>query len=147
MQITIVAVGKIKEKYMSEAISDYVQRLSKYCKINICETDEDSTVKKEGISLLKRIPSNSFVITLDLAGEEYTSESFAAMLDKTLTNGYSAITFVIGGSDGISEDILERANIRVCMSKFTFTHQMARLIILEQIYRAMKINHGEKYHK
>lgn len=147
MTISIVAVGKIKEKYMSQAIDDYVKRLGRYCKVDIIETNEETSVEKEGENLLNRIPKGSYVVVLDLKGKELDSLEFAKVFDKAQINGYSRFTFVIGGSDGISDEVRKQADMLLCMSKMTFTHQMARLIILEQIYRAMKINNNETYHR
>lgn len=147
MTVSIVAEGKIKEKYMAEAINDYVKRLGHYCRVEINEVNEDISVLKEGENLKKKIPQGAYVIVLDLAGKMYSSEELATCIDKAQTSGYSRFVFVIGGSDGISEEIKKTADVCLCMSKMTFTHQMARLIILEQIYRAMKIMNNEPYHK
>lgn len=147
MTINIIAVGKIKEKYMVQAINDYFSRLGHYCKVEVNEVNEDINVFKEGENLKKKIPQGAFVVVLDLAGKEYSSEELAICIDKAQTSGYSKFAFIIGGSDGIADDIRKMADVCLCMSKMTFTHQMARLIILEQIYRAMKIIHNEPYHK
>ena len=147
LHFTILCVGTIKEKYMREAIADYVKRLGKYAKTDIVEVAENTSVQKEGEALLAKIPERSFVVALDLAGKMYSSTKLAELIDKQAAQGFSHFVFVIGGSDGIASAVTDRANVRLCMSEMTFTHQMARLIISEQIYRAMKINHGEKYHK
>lgn len=147
LKITILTVGTIKEKYMRDAINDYLTRMERSYKINVIECREQNTIHEEGDGQLAKIPENSFVIALDLAGKQLTSPELADLILRTTTNGVSHITFVIGGSDGIDPRIVERADFRLCLSKMTFTHQMARLILAEQIYRAMKINNGEKYHK
>lgn len=147
MKITILAVGKIKEKYMRDAIADYSLRLSKYCKLNIIEAPEGMSVEKEGEDLLRLIPQGSYVVALDLKGTMISSTDLADMFRECTVAGESHFTFIIGGSDGIDRRVISKANKSICMSKMTFTHQMARLIICEQIYRAMKINGGEKYHK
>lgn len=132
---------------MREAIGDYTRRLTKYGKIEIIETMEDLSVKKEGEALLARLQEKSYVIALDLKGKLFSSPELAQLLERQAASGYSHFTFIIGGSDGLSEAVTQRANCRLCISPMTFTHQMARLILLEQIYRSMKINNGEKYHK
>lgn len=160
MKIKIVAVGKIKEQYFKSAISEYEKRLSAYTNIEIIEVSDEPIAKnsnptldqqikeKEGSKILSTIKDNEYVILLDLHKvNEYDSISFANHLDKLFTNGKSTITFVIGGSLGLGENIRQRANERIILSKFTFTHQMVRILILEQIYRAFKINSHETYHK
>lgn len=147
LKITILGVGTIKEKYMRDAIDDYLKRLERFCKVNVIECKEQLSIKEEGDLELQKIPENSFVVALDLAGKQMTSPEFAELIADGTTKGFSHFTFVIGGSDGIDSRITEKANLRFCFSKMTFTHQMARLILVEQIYRAMKINSGEKYHK
>lgn len=153
MRFYIIGVGKIKETYMQQAIADYVKRLSKYVKIDIIEVPEDNSpqeekrIEKEGQMLLKRIPTGSVIVVLDLHGKEINSEKLAEYIGSKTVAGKSDFVFVIGGSDGISSEITSRADLRLCLSPMTFTHQMTRLIIAEQLYRAMKINNGEQYHK
>lgn len=153
LRISIICVGKIKEKYMQEAISDYCLRLSKYVKISITEVPEDQNsdtskrIEAECDAMIRKTPADAYKIVLDLKGKELTSEQLAAQLEKIPLQGFSHIVFYIGGSDGLSDKIRKTADGSFCMSKLTFTHQMARLILSEQIYRAMKINSGEKYHK
>lgn len=160
MKIKIVAVGKIKEQYFKSAISEYEKRLSAYTNIEIIEVPDEPIAKnsnatldqqikeKEGSKMLSTIKDNEYVILLDLhKANEYDSISFANHLDKLFTNWKSTITFVIGGSLGLGENIRQRANERIILSKFTFTHQMVRILVLEQIYRAFKINNHETYHK
>lgn len=153
MRFTILCVGKIKEAYMQSAINDYIKRLSKYAKVTVTEVMEENhpaaerRIEKEGEALLKKITPGSCTIALDLHGKEMTSESFASYFKEKTVSGISEFVFVIGGSDGIDSRITKAADIRLCLSPMTFTHQMTRLILAEQIYRAMKINSGEQYHK
>ena len=143
--IKIICVGKIKEKYLRDAISDYEKRISKYHKINIIEV-EDSMMKEESIRLLKNIKKDDFVITLEINGNVISSVEFANKIDKLfITN--SNITFVIGGSDGIDDSVKERSNYSLSFSTLTFPHQLFRVILLEQIYRCFKILNNETYHK
>ena len=143
--IKIVCVGKIKEKYLRDAISDYEKRISKYHKINIIEV-EDSNMKEESIIILKNIKKDDFVITLEINGNVISSMEFANKIDKLfITN--SNITFVIGVSDGIDDIVKERSNYSLSFSTLTFPHQLFRVILLEQIYRCFKILNNETYHK
>lgn len=158
-KLTIVCAGKMKESYQKEEVKEFEKRLSKYFNISIIEVpdikikdnasskEEEIVIEKEGEALLKKIPQESYVIACDLHGNEYDSISFAKKLDKIFVSGYHHICFVIGGSLGIAKSVLNRANERLCLSKMTFTHLMTRILILEQVYRACKINSGEKYHK
>ena len=143
--IKVVCVGKVKEKYLQEAICDYVKRISKYHKINIIEV-EDSNMIEEKVKILKHIDNKDYVITLDIEGKQLTSVEFADKIDKTfITN--SCICFVIGGSYGLDKEVKNRANFSLSFSKFTFPHQLFRVILLEQIYRSFKILNNETYHK
>ena len=158
-KLTIVCAGKMKESYQKSAIDEYLKRLSKYftCKIEevpdikISEKatlkEEEQVINKEGELLIKKIPSDSYIIALDLHGKEYDSISFAKKIDNIFLQGFHHLCFVIGGSLGISKEVLNISHERLCLSKMTFTHLMTRELILEQVYRACKINHGEKYHK
>ncbi len=158
-KLTIVCAGKMKETYQKEAINEYLKRLSKYFTCVIEEVpdikikdgaslkEEENIIIKEGELLLKKIPEDSYVFALDLHGKQFDSISFATKINDIFTKGYNHICFVIGGSLGISNDVLNRANEKISLSKMTFTHLMTREIILEQIYRACKINNKEKYHK
>lgn len=160
MTINIIAVGKIKDNNLKNLIDEYIKRLSTYCKINIIEVDDQSNndnkpssilIEKlkdiEGENILRKIPSKSFVINLDLNQKQLTSEEFAGFLQKTIDFYSNNIYFVIGGSYGLSNSVKQKANTSITLSKMTFTHQMTRLILLEQIYRGFKINKGETYHK
>ena len=143
--IRIICPGKIKEKYLKDAIDDYTNRISKYHKIEIIEV-EDSNPLDEGKKILKYIDSRDYVITLEIEGNNISSEEFANKLDKIfITN--SRISFVIGGSYGLSDDVKERSDYKLSFSHFTFPHGLFRVILLEQIYRGFKILNNETYHK
>lgn len=154
MKIKIVSVGLIKEKFLKDAISEYLKRLTRFAKIEIIEVDEtkiqnkseEQVKKEEGERLLKRIGQDEFVFLLDLKGELISSEVLAQKINDLINKGISPLTFVIGGTLGLSEEVRKRANIKLSISKMTFTHQMCRMIILEQIYRAFKIINNEEYH-
>lgn len=153
--ISIIAVGKIKEKALTALINEYKKRISNYSKIEIIEVNdepndklEDEKVKElEGQRILKQIKKDSYVILLDLQGQSLDSEGLANMIEKINTYHSSNITFIIGGSLGVSETVRERADFKLKLSEMTFPHNLARLIILEQIYRSYKILNNETYHK
>lgn len=159
MKITILSVGNIKEKYFIDAIAEYTKRLSKYCKINeivlsdlsINDNPSDKEIEiiknKEGIKILEAIPKDSYVITLDLKGKMLSSTDLASKIDEIFTYNSSEITFIIGGSLGLSSDVIKRSDFSICISKMTFPHKLCKVILLEQIYRAFKINNNETYHK
>ncbi|EQB85799.1 23S rRNA (pseudouridine1915-N3)-methyltransferase [Clostridium punense] len=159
MNITVISVGKLKEKYLKEAIDEYAKRLQRYCKISIIELQDEKTPdnasekeelqikNKEGEAILKSIKDNSFVIALDLKGKMLTSEEFSAYIQDLGVSGKSDLVFVIGGSLGLSQEVLNRANYKLCFSKMTFPHQLFRVMLLEQIYRGFRIMKGEPYHK
>lgn len=143
--IKVICVGKVKERYLRDGISDYEKRISKYHKISIIEV-LDSNINEERDRILKYIGDKDYVITLEIDGKEMSSMMLADKIDKTfITN--SNITFVIGGSDGIHNDIKNRSDFALSFSKFTFPHQLFRVILLEQIYRCFKIINNETYHK
>lgn len=143
--INIICVGKVKEKYLRDAISDYEKRISKYHKISIIEVD-DSNMKEEAIKIKQHIKNNDYVVTLEIEGNMLTSMELANKIDKTFITNPN-ITFIIGGSDGLDDSIKERSNYKLSFSKFTFPHQLFRVILLEQIYRTFKILNNETYHK
>lgn len=159
MKITIITVGKIKEKYLKDAISEYTKRLSKYCKLEIYEVADEKTPdhasetvenqirSKEGERILKLVKDDAFVITLEIQGKQLTSEELADKIDTLGIQGISHITFIIGGSIGLGQDVLKRSNYALSFSKMTFPHQLMRVILLEQIYRSYRIICGEPYHK
>lgn len=143
--IKIICVGKVKEKYLRDMIDDYIKRISKYHKIEIIELT-DSNINKEKEELLRVINTKDYNIVMDIDGNNLSSREFAEKIDKTFLIN-SNITFIIGGSDGVSPEIKELANYRLSFSKLTFPHQLFRGILLEQIYRAFKILNNESYHK
>ena len=159
MKIKIYAIGKIKEKYLKEGINEYLERIKLYSQIEIIEVNDEpivdnphpSEIKKaidiEGQRVLKLLKTNDYLIGLDLNKKEMTSPEFSTYLSKKFVSGGSNISFVIGGSYGLSEELKARCNDSISLSKMTFLHQMTRLILLEQIYRAFKINRNETYHK
>ncbi|MDF3001225.1 MAG: rlmH [Bacillota bacterium] len=159
MNITILCIGKLKERYWTEAITEYSKRLSKYCTLTINELKEEkapdnpsnaeeSAVKDaEGKNILKQIKKDSYVIVLAIKGKELDSESLSERIMALGISGKSDITFVIGGSLGLSDEVLSRADFQLSFSKLTFPHQMMRVILLEQIYRSFKIIRNETYHK
>ncbi|MEW9096746.1 MAG: 23S rRNA (pseudouridine(1915)-N(3))-methyltransferase RlmH [Clostridiaceae bacterium] len=159
MNITIISVGKIKEKYLKDAIVEYSKRLSRYCKLDMIELPDEKTPdnasekeelqikEKEGDLILRSIKDNMFVIALDLNGKELTSISFSNFINELGVKGESNLTFIIGGSLGLSSQVLNRANYKLCFSKMTFPHQLFKVMLLEQIYRGYRIMKGEPYHK
>lgn len=159
MQYSILCVGKIKEKYYAGAVEEYKKRLSRYGKVTIFEVADEKTPdraseatemqikKREAERLQKVIKENMYIIALDLGGKEYDSVSFSEHLEKLKSNGKSHIAFLIGGSLGLHPSLLEQADERICFSKMTFPHQLMRVILLEQVYRANRIQNGEPYHK
>ncbi len=159
MRVTALTVGKIKEPYLRAALEEYAKRLGKYCKLKIVEVPDEKTpdapdgaqaelvLKKEGERLLKCLPKDAYVITLEISGQQLTSEQFAKKIDGLAVQGVSHIVFVIGGSLGLGKNILEKSDYALSFSKMTFPHQMMRVILLEQIYRGYRIIKGEPYHK
>jgi len=159
MNINVLVVGKIKEKFYREAIEEYSKRLSKYCTLKIIEatdekTNENSTdieiqqIKdKEGSRILKHIGEKDFVVALAILGKQYDSVEFSKYIDDLTIRGNSTIDFVIGGSLGLSDSVMKRADASISFSKMTFPHQLMRVILLEQIYRAFRIIKNEPYHK
>ncbi|WP_238884095.1 23S rRNA (pseudouridine(1915)-N(3))-methyltransferase RlmH [Clostridium sp. YIM B02551] len=159
MNITIITVGKLKEKYLRDAIDEYAKRLSRYCKLeiielqdektpdNASEKEEEAIKEKEGQAILNKVKDNMFVIAMDLAGKQLSSEEFANYIENQGVMGNSNIAFIIGGSLGISKAVLSRSNYKLCFSKMTFPHQLFRVMLLEQIYRGFRIMKGEPYHK
>ena len=159
MNIRIIAVGKIKEKYIQEGIKEYSKRLSKYCSLEIIEVDDekapenlsdkeiDIIKQKEGERILSKIPQNSYVISLEIQGREISSEELSNKLNNLMIEGSSNITFIIGGSLGLSDTVSSKSNFKLSFSKMTFPHQLMRMILLEQIYRSWRIIKNEPYHK
>jgi 23S rRNA (pseudouridine1915-N3)-methyltransferase len=159
MKITVLTVGKIKEKYLRDAIVEYTKRLSRYCKLEIIEVADEKTPdnasenaeemirQKEAERLLKYIREDAYLITLEIGGKQLTSEEFSEKIEKLGIQGTSHIIFVIGGSIGIGKAVLEKSDYALSFSKMTFPHQLMRVILLEQIYREYRIMSGEPYHK
>lgn len=158
MNITVIGVGKIKEKYFVSAIDEYSKRLSRFVRLSIVELadekipenasekENEQVRKKEGERILAKIPQNSFVVTLCIEGKEFSSEQLAKKIaDISMTS--SSVTFIIGGSLGLSDEVKAQSALRLSFSKMTFPHQLMRVVLLEQIYRAFKINNNETYHK
>lgn len=158
MKISIVCVGKIKEKYLTEGIAEFTKRLTPYCKLetiaigeekmpdNPSPAEKEQVLAKETERLVNAIQQNAHVVLLDLQGKEVTSPQLADLFDEWALAGKSHIAFVIGGAFGYTDALRKRADIRWSFSKLTFTHQMIRLLLVEQIYRAFKISRNEKYH-
>ena len=144
--IKIICVGKIKEKYLSDLINDYKMRISKYHKIEIIEL-KDSDKKRESSEILQSVKSTDYNILLDIQGEEFTSIEFSTFMSKVFTNMNGNITFIIGGSDGVEDNVRNVVDKRISFSKLTFPHGLFRGILLEQIYRSYKIQNNESYHK
>lgn len=159
MRISIVCVGKIKEKYFTDAIAEYMKRLGRYVKPeiielpdektpdNASEAEEEQIKKKEGERILKSIPDGAYVITLAIEGTMQTSTGLADKINRLGIGGESHIVFIIGGSLGLAPEVYKRADELLSFSKMTFPHQLMRVILLEQIYRSYRIIHGEPYHK
>lgn len=153
MEINILSVGNLKETYLKNGINEYDKRLKSYAKINFVEVVEsnkgniDEQKKEEGERLLKRLKEDSFLIALAIQGKSITSEGLALLIKEVTTYKSSSITFIIGGSNGLDQAVLDKADYLLSFSSFTFPHQLMRLILIEQIYRSMKINKNEQYHK
>lgn len=159
MKITVITVGKIKEKYLKDAIAEYSKRLSKYCKLEIIEVADEKTPEqasqavedairgKEAERILKYVKEDAYVITLEIQGQMLTSEGVADKINHLGIQGKSHITFIIGGSIGLGQAVLRRSDYALSFSKMTFPHQLMRVILLEQVYRSYRIISGEPYHK
>jgi 23S rRNA (pseudouridine1915-N3)-methyltransferase len=159
LNINIIAVGRLKEKYWTEAVNEYSKRLSRYIKLNIAEladekapenlsvAQKEQVMKKEGDRILKNIDENDYVVCLEINGKQLSSEDFSLFFETHMLNGISTISFVIGGSLGLHNDVIKRADYHLSFSKMTFPHQLMRIVLLEQIYRAIKISKNEPYHK
>ncbi|PHD77567.1 23S rRNA (pseudouridine(1915)-N(3))-methyltransferase RlmH [Bacillus sp. AFS043905] len=159
MKITIITVGKLKEKYLKQGIAEYTKRLSSYANIELVEvpdekapenlstTDMDIVKQKEGERILAKVSPDTYVITLEINGKQLTSEQLATHMDQLATYGKSKIAFIIGGSLGLGTEVLSRSDYALSFSKMTFPHQLMKLVLVEQIYRAFRINRNEPYHK
>lgn len=159
MKITLITVGKIKEKYLRDAIAEYSKRLSRYCKLEIIEVADEKTPDhasdvvenrirdKEAERIMKYVKEDAYVITLEINGKLLSSEELSAKINQLGIQGTSHITFIIGGSIGLGKEVLARSNYALSFSRMTFPHQLMRVILLEQIYRSYRIINGEPYHK
>lgn len=159
MKITVLTVGKIKEKFYRDAIDEYAKRLSKYASVSIVEVSDEKTkenlsdtellqiLNTEGNKLLSKIPDNAYVIALDILGKKLDSVGFSRFMVERMNTGDSHLVFVIGGSLGLSDEVKKRANYKISFSDMTFPHQLMRVILLEQVYRGFRIMRNEPYHK
>ncbi|MCR5098929.1 MAG: 23S rRNA (pseudouridine(1915)-N(3))-methyltransferase RlmH [Lachnospiraceae bacterium] len=151
MKITILCVGKIKEAYFRDAIAEYKKRLSAYCELIITEVaddaDSDRALENEGRRILERLPEKAWVTALAIEGKKMDSPGLSDKLNELMISGHSHFVFIIGGSSGLSEEVLKKADYKLSFSDMTFPHQLMRVILLEQIYRAFKIMKHEPYHK
>ncbi|MDD5144324.1 23S rRNA (pseudouridine(1915)-N(3))-methyltransferase RlmH [Methanoregula sp.] len=159
MHITIISVGRIKEKFLQDGILEYEKRLRPYAKVRIVEIPEEkrpasatppverAAMAKEGERILSAIPDGSYVVALDVNGEDWSSTALAEALSRWELTGTNQIAFIIGGDLGLAPAVISRSNLRLSLSRMTFTHPMARLLLIEQIYRAFRILRGEPYHK
>ena len=159
MKITLITVGKIKEKYFADAIAEYAKRLSRYCKLDIVEVADEKTPdgaseslenqikEKEGERILSKIPDGAYVVALAIEGKQLDSEELADKMEKWNVNGVSHLVFIIGGSLGLTSKVLNRADFKLSFSKMTFPHQLMRVVLLEQVYRSFRIRNNEPYHK
>ena len=159
LTVTLITVGKIKEKYFTDAIAEYSKRLSRYCKLNIIELkdeptpdnpsdrEKDAVLKKEGDRIAEKISKSAYVVALCIEGKMRDSVEFSKLIEQTAADGNSEIVFIIGGSLGIHDEIKRRADLKLSFSEMTFPHQLMRVVLLEQIYRAFNISGGGKYHK
>ena len=159
MKITVIAVGRLKEKFYREAVAEYEKRLGRYCKLEILQVEDEKTPdrasqaeadlirKKEADRIIRLLKEDACVVTLEIAGRMYDSEEFAHTMEKMQISGISHIQFVIGGSLGLHESVSARADLKLSFSDMTFPHQLMRVILCEQIYRGYRIMNGEPYHK
>ena len=159
MKITVICVGKVKEKFFRDAVSEYEKRMGRYCRLEILEVADEKTPdgasalmeeqikEKEARRILEKIREDAFVCTLEIKGKRFSSENFAKWMDGLTLNGTSHFIFIIGGSLGLHESVQKRSHMALSFSDMTFPHQLMRVILMEQIYRAFSIIHGEPYHK
>ena len=159
MKITVISVGKIKEKYFTGAIEEYAKRLSRYCKLDLIEVPDEKTPdgaseglelqikEKEGERILQKIPNGAFVVALAIDGKMLDSEELAGQMERWNVGGISHVVFLIGGSLGLAPTVLKQADYKLSFSKMTFPHQLMRVILLEQVYRSFRIRNHEPYHK
>lgn len=158
LNINIISIGKVKESFLKDGISEYSKRLSKYCNLSILELDDEKlpnkinsslielTKQKEGQKILSHLKKDSYIICLDLKGKQYSSEDFSNKIESIALNNKSNITFIIGGTLGLDSSVLNISNEKICFSQMTFPHQLIKLFLVEQLFRAFKISHNETYH-
>ncbi|MCL2235916.1 MAG: 23S rRNA (pseudouridine(1915)-N(3))-methyltransferase RlmH [Defluviitaleaceae bacterium] len=146
-KITIICVGNLKEDYLRQAQGEFVKRLTPYGKLNIIEVAQDDNPAKEAGRILQKLSPNSYKIAMAIGGKSPSSEEFAKDMSKLAVSGHSHLEFIIGGSVGLADEVLNICNLRLSLSNMTFTHQMARIILLEQVYRTCRILNNEPYHK
>lgn len=159
LNISVICIGKLKEKYLSDAVSEYQKRLTSLCRLNLIqlpaaflpdspkESEIEAALQAEGKKILEKIPQSSYVISLCIEGKTLSSEALSEKISSLKIQGISSLVFIIGGSYGLSEAVKKRSDFRLSMSPMTFPHQLARVMLLEQIYRALGIEAGSKYHK
>ena len=154
MRLSVIAVGKLKERYWREASDEYLKRLSAYATVRVAEIPdrdpargEARALAEEGVDVLRAIPEGAYVIALDLGGKQLSSEAFSARLDALALDGRSTVAFLIGGSLGLDAPVIARADERLSLGPMTLPHNLARVVVLEQVYRAFRISRGEPYHK
>ncbi|WP_294778726.1 23S rRNA (pseudouridine(1915)-N(3))-methyltransferase RlmH [uncultured Eubacterium sp.] len=159
MKVTVIAVGKLKEKYLRDACAEYLKRLGVYAKVNVVEVNEErcsdnpsgteieNVKQKEGQRIIAKIPKGSFVVPMCIEGTQYSSEDFAKKIEATAVAGNGEITFIIGGSFGLSDEVKALGKLKLSFGKLTLPHQLMRVVLLEQIYRAFSILNNSKYHK
>lgn len=159
INLTVICIGKLKEQYLRDACDEYKKRLSAFCKLNIIELSPErlsdnpsqkeieAALKNEGRAIIEKIPQGAYVYTMCIEGKQFSSQEFSRQLDEIAVSGKSQAVFVIGGSFGLSDEVKEKSNAKLSMSKMTFPHQLARVMLLEQLYRASQISIGSKYHK
>lgn len=157
--LTVICVGRLKDKFFEDASAEYIKRLSAYASVNVVEIKAaelpdnagpaliEAALKKEGEQILKKIPRGAKTVAMCIEGKLFSSEDIAYLLSSSANSGFSDVAFIIGGSYGLSDDVKRACDIKMSMSKMTFPHRLARIMLLEQLYRGCKINAGEKYHK
>lgn len=159
IKVNIIAVGKLKEKYLKDACEEYIKRLGAYSKVNIIEINEErcsdnpsaneieQVKQKEGERIIAKIPKGSYIIPMCIEGQQMSSEEFSKKLENVSVNGFGEVTFIIGGSFGLSDDVKSQGKLKLSFGKLTLPHQLMRVILLEQVYRAFSISNNSKYHK
>ena len=147
LRVQLICTGRLKESFFIQACDEYDKRLRRYCSLERTELPETGDVVRDGETMLKRIPQDAWVIAMCVEGKSWSSEELAETLRECANSGKSRVCFLIGGSDGLSEEVKKRADVRMSMSRMTFPHHLARVMVLEQIYRAFNIMEGGKYHK